>query len=108
MPGTINVHKQLGKASSYREISGKFGVVNTTGTDENLFRLESVLGQGALVLPLELVPVPAHSAQINVWAPTEGYVQTGARARAPVTGTKSEQGFSSEYFLMLPMYYQYL
>ena len=44
VPGTINVHKQLGKGNNYREISGKFGVVastayekvNTTGIDEGL------------------------------------------------------------------------
>ena len=55
MPGTINVHKQLGKGENYREISGKFGVVastayekvNKTDTDENLFRFV-----------LELVSVP--------------------------------------------------
>ena len=47
MPGTKIVHKQLGKGNNYREISGKFGVVastayekvNTTDTEENLFRL---------------------------------------------------------------------
>ena len=55
MPGTINVHKQLGKGNNYREISGNFGVVNTTGTDENLLRLVPVLRNGARVLPLELV-----------------------------------------------------
>ena len=67
VPGTKNVHKQLGKGNDYREISDKFGVgastvyekVNTTGTDENLFRL--VPGHGARVgeyTPLKLVPVP--------------------------------------------------
>ena len=40
------VHKQLGKGNNYREISGKFGVVISTGTDENLFRLVPVLGHG--------------------------------------------------------------
>ena len=66
MPETKNVHKQLGKGNNYRDISGKFGVValtayekvNTTGTDENLFRLMLVPGYGAGVLPLELLPVP--------------------------------------------------
>ena len=38
MPGIINVNKQLEKGNNYREISGKFGVVNTTDTGENLFR----------------------------------------------------------------------
>ena len=37
-------------------------------------------GHGAQVLPLELVPLPRHGAQISVRAPTKGYVQTGARA----------------------------
>ena len=47
VPGTIDVHKHLGKGKNCREISGKFGVVtstayekvNKTGDDENLFRL---------------------------------------------------------------------
>ena len=60
----IIVHKQLGKGNVYREISGKFGVVNTTGTDENPFRLVRVLGHGARVLPLELVPVLGHGARV--------------------------------------------
>ena len=71
MPGTKNVHKQLGKGNNNREISGKFGVVastayekvNTTGTGENLFRIVPMPGHGARVLPLELVPVPGHGAQ---------------------------------------------
>ena len=33
-------------------------------------------GQGARVLPLELVPVPGHGAQICARAPTKGFVQT--------------------------------
>ena len=73
MPGAKNVHKKLEKGNNHREISGKFGVVastandkvNTTGTDENLFRLVPVLGHGARVLPLELVSVPGHGAQIR-------------------------------------------
>ena len=47
----------LGKGLDYREVGGKFGVgastacekVNTTGTDENLFRLVPVPGDGARV-----------------------------------------------------------
>ena len=74
MVGNKDVHKQLGKGNNYREISGKFGEVaskvcekvNTTGTDENLFRLVPV-------------PVLGHGAQISACAPTKGYVQTGAR-----------------------------
>ena len=81
MPGTKNVHKQIGKGNNYLEISGKFGVVtstayekvNTTGTDENLFRQVSVPGHGARVLPLELVPVPGHGAQISARASAKGY-----------------------------------
>ena len=81
---------------------GKLGVVgstayvevNTTGTDENLFRLVPVLGHSVRVLPLELVPVPGHGAQISARAPMKGYVQTGAPAWAPGTGTKSGQGLS--------------
>ena len=36
----------------------------------------------ARVLPLELLPVPGHGAQITARAPTKGCVQTGARVRA--------------------------
>ena len=43
------------------------------GTDENL----SVPGYGALVLPLELVPMPGNGAQISAQVPTKVYVQTG-------------------------------
>ena len=95
MPGTKNVYKQLGKSNyNHREISGKFGVVastdykkvNTTDTDKNLFRLVCVLGHGAQVLPLELVPIPWHGAKFSAQAPTKGYVQTGARARGPGQG----------------------
>ena len=45
--------------------STAYDKVNTTGTDEILFRLVPVLGHGARVLPLELLPVPGHSAQIS-------------------------------------------
>ena len=69
VPGT----KMLGKGNNYRQISNKFGVVassayeklNTTGTDENLFRLDLVPGHAARVLALELVPMPEHGAQIR-------------------------------------------
>ena len=47
-------------------------------------------GHGARVLPLELVPVLGHGAQISALALTKGYVQTGALAGAPGTATKSE------------------
>ena len=55
-----------------QKLAKKFGVsastafekVNTVGTDENLFRLVSVPGHGARVLPLELVPVPGHGARV--------------------------------------------
>ena len=88
--------------------------MNTAGTDENLLtlvpvlehgarvlslelapvpghgarvlslELAPVLEHGARVLSLELVPVPGHCAQISAPAPTKGYVQTGASARALV------------------------
>ena len=96
--GEINVYKQSGKGYNYREISGKFGVVNTTGTDENLFKLVPVLGHGARVLPLELVPVLGYGAQTCAPAPTKGHAQTGALAR-PGTGNKSEQGPSAKPFI---------
>ena len=78
----------LSRAWDIGRISGKFVAVasrayekvNTAGTDENLFRLVPLLGHGVRVLPLELVPV--HGAQISARAPTEGYVETGASARA--------------------------
>ena len=44
-------------------------------------KLVPMPGHGAGVLPLELVPVPRHGAQICAWAPTKGYVQTGAHAK---------------------------
>ena len=34
------------------------------------------------VLALELVAMPGHGAQISARAPTKGYIQTGAHARA--------------------------
>ena len=43
-------------------------LVNTAGTDENLFRL---------------VPVRGHGAQVGARAPTKDYVQTGVRPWAP-------------------------
>ena len=87
VPWTKNIHKQLGKRIDHREIGDKFGVgfstaskkVNTAGTDENLFRLVSVLERNARVLPLEpAVSVPG--AHICARSPTKGYVQTGAQA----------------------------
>ena len=41
-------------------------------------------GHGARVLPLELVLMPGHGAQVQVStrAPTKGYVQTDAQAWA--------------------------
>ena len=73
VPLTKNIHSQVGKRNNYREISGKFGAVastayekvNTTGNDENLFRLVPMPGHGARVLPLELVPFPGHGGQIS-------------------------------------------
>ena len=57
------------------------------GTDKILFTPVPVLRNGARALPLEVVPVPGHGAQIVVWAPTESSVQTSACAREPGTGT---------------------
>ena len=78
------INNSVGKGIYYQEI-GKKKVelvlqhlvknVNTAGTDEYLFRLVP------RVLPLELVLVPGHGAQISVWASTKGYVQTGAVPR---------------------------
>ena len=87
MPCSKNVHKQLEKFLDYGETGDKFRVgastvcekVNTAGTDENLFSLVSLLGQGARVLPLELAPALGHGAQICARAPTTGLGQ----ARAP-------------------------
>ena len=44
-------------------------------------------GNGALVLPLQVVPVPGHGAQILARAPTKSYVQTSARDQEPGMGT---------------------
>ena len=49
--------------------STAFKKVNAAGTDENLFRLMHVLGHGAQVVLLELVPVPRHGAQVCARAP---------------------------------------
>ena len=94
---SVNVHATIPKGSlghNYysfisiqdrrcREVSGKLGVVNTTGTDENVFRLVPVLGHGARVLPLE------QGAQISA--------QSGTNKRlcsdwCPMPGHQSEQG----------------
>ena len=58
--------------------------MNTAGTDENLLTLVPVPGHGARVLSLELAPVPRYGAQISAPAPTKGYVQTDASARAAI------------------------
>ena len=51
-------------------------------TGEDLFKLGAMSRHGGQVLPaLELVP--GQGAQITAQAPTEGYVQTDACARAP-------------------------
>ena len=97
--------KTLGKGTNYREIGDNFVVgastacekVNTADTNKNLYRLVSVLGYGARVLPLELAPVPGHGAQISARAPTKGYVQTRARAAGTGKGTKSERGLKRQW-----------
>ena len=91
MPETKNVpDKQLGKGNNYREINGKFGVVNATGTEKKQLRLVPVLGNGARVLPLELVPVPEYGAQISARAPTNRVCSDWY----PGIGHQSEQGLS--------------
>ena len=59
----------------------------SAGPDESVFRQVPVPGNGARVLPLEVVPVPGHGAQIFARALTKSYVQTSACAREPGTGT---------------------
>ena len=81
MPWTEHIHKRFGNGLECREISHKFGIgastacdhekANTAGTDENLFRLVPV--HGGRELPLELVAVPGHGAQICARAQTKGY-----------------------------------
>ena len=83
VPGTKKFDKELKKRNNDREISGKFGVVasaanekvNRTGAEENAFRLVPVLGHGARVLPLELVP--GYGAQISARVTTKGYGHKG-------------------------------
>ena len=90
------------------EISGKFGVVastayekvNTTSTDENLFRLVPVLGHGARLLPLELVPKFVFGNH------QKAMLRLVPLVRAPFPGTKSERGLkcipcklSNEYLI---------
>ena len=50
---------------AYSVASTAYEKVNTRDTDENLFRVVPVLGHGARVLPLELVPMPLYGAQIR-------------------------------------------
>ena len=57
------------------------------GTDKILFTPVPVPRNGARVLPLKVVPVPGHGAQIFARAPTKSSVQTIAHAREPETGT---------------------
>ena len=52
-----------------------------------LFTQVPVPRNGARVLPLKVVPMPGHGAQIFAWEPTKSSVQTIARAREPVAGT---------------------
>ena len=57
------------------------------GTDKILFTPVPVPRNGSRALPLEVVPVPGHGAQIFARAPTKSSFQTSARAREPGTGT---------------------
>ena len=52
----------------------------------------------ARVLPLELVLVPGHGAQISARAPTEIYVQTGAHA-APGHGSRAPSQNRNQVYL---------
>ena len=96
------VHKQLGKDNNYREFSGKFGVVastayekvNTTDTEEHLFRLVPVIGHSARVLLLELVPVPGHGAQISARGHQQKAMFRLARAPSPNRASFSLRTFS--------------
>ena len=70
-----------GKVITIENFSDKFGVVASTGTDKNLFRLVPVPGHSARVVLLELVLVPGHGSQVRACCPrtTSG---TSALARA--------------------------
>ena len=68
-----------GKVITIEKFSDKFGVVASTGTDKNLFRLVPVPGHSARVLLLELVPVPGHGAQVRARCPS---TTSGASALA--------------------------
>ena len=57
------------------------------GTDKILFRPVPVHRNGARALPLEVVLVPGHGAQIFARAPTESSVQTSASALEQRRGT---------------------
>ena len=57
------------------------------GHEKILFTPVPVPRNGARVLPLEVVPVPGHGAQIFARAPTKSSVQTSTRAREPGMGT---------------------
>ena len=77
----LHVHKQLGKVDTYREVSGKFGVValtayenakvNTTGTDRAWARCLGTTAGATIAI----VPVPGYGAQISARAATESYIQ---------------------------------
>ena len=54
-----------GQVITIEKSAENYEKLNTTGSEENLFRLVPVAGRGVRVLPLELVPVPGHSAQIS-------------------------------------------
>ena len=77
--GKTRLEGKQGENATARKKREKTRLQSSAGavTDENLFRLVPVLGYGARVLPLELVPVPGHGAQIGVRVPTKTCVQTG-------------------------------
>ena len=77
----LNVHKQLGKVNTYREISANLEAValtayenakvNTTGTDRAWARCLSTTSRATIAI----VPVPGYGAQISARAATESYIQ---------------------------------
>lgn len=83
--------------------------VNTTGTDENLFRLSfrlvSVSRHGAQVVPLELVPVPRDGAQMQF---VPGHQQKAMlrlvhRVRAPSLNRASNTTSNANLLLHQPV-----
>ena len=62
---------------------------NTAGPDENLFRQVPVPGHSARVLPLKLVLVPGHDAQVFAQAQQKAIFRPVAIPSAPCLGDPS-------------------